>query len=413
MKTKITEPIRTARLRRPLVKSVTWDGDGFALHVTSKRAFWAMTYRPKGINPSTGRRWGGGVRHELGDAMLMTPEEARTAALTARLAIKLGRDPHRDRLASTANVVAQRSIVPTTSGEALAAYAAALAARRQPSATTRKKYVHYARKAVRLMKTETLPLTSIDIGAVRILIETMNGSDAERHDVFGGLNRFLGWAHKLGLIEANPCSRFDRHERPKPGKARDHVPTVETLRTIWHAVENEPRRDLVRFMLLEPLRRAEAAGLIGGEVDLQQGRIKIAAVRTKNGEAHELPLSAPALALIKANMAPSGLVFPTSKGKPYAAWDDFLIRLRKRIGQNTNAKAERFVLHDIRRAFVSHLAERGFDVDLLDQCLGHSRRGVFGVYQRASRMAERARALETWAGLVTGAGEARVIAFRR
>jgi hypothetical protein len=40
---------------------------------------------------------------------------------------------------------------------------------------------------------------------------------------------------------------------------------------------------------------------------------------------------------------------------------------------------------------------------------------VFGIYQRASRMAERARALETWASLVTGAGEvesSRVIAFR-
>ena len=197
---------------------------GFALHVTSKRAFWAMTYRPKGVNPSTGKRWGGGVSHELGDAMLMTPEEARTAALAAKLAIKLGRDPHRDRLASTATLVAQRSIVPTTTSETLTAYAAALAARRQPSATTRKKYVHYASKAVRLMKTETLPLASIDVGAVRILIETMKGSDAERHDVFGGLNRFLGWAHKLSLIEANPCSAFDRQERPKPGKARDNVP---------------------------------------------------------------------------------------------------------------------------------------------------------------------------------------------
>ncbi len=41
-------------------------------------------------------------------------------------------------------------------------------------------------------------------------------------------------------------------------------------------------------------------------------------------------------------------------------------------------------------------------------------RGVFGIYQRASRMAERGRAMEAWAGLVTGAGEAeigRVLAF--
>ena len=62
------------------------------------------------------------------------------------------------------------------------------------------------------------------------------------------------------------------------------------------------------------------------------------------------------------------------------------------------------------------MAERGYDVDLLDQCLGHSRKGVFGVYQRASRMAERGRAMEAWGNLVTGdakAGEAgKVVALR-
>jgi integrase len=62
----------------------------------------------------------------------------------------------------------------------------------------------------------------------------------------------------------------------------------------------------------------------------------------------------------------------------------------------------RFVLHDIRRSFVSLLAEHGYDVDLLDQILGHSRKGVLAVYQRARRMAEREQALNTWADLMTG-----------
>jgi len=77
---KITEPVRSARLRRPLVPSVTKDNEirGLALHVTSTRSFWALTYQPRGINPSTGKRWGGGVRHELGDAMLTTVDDART-----------------------------------------------------------------------------------------------------------------------------------------------------------------------------------------------------------------------------------------------------------------------------------------------------------------------------------------------
>jgi len=90
VKAKITEPLRSARLRRPLVPSVTKDADtpGLALHVTTRRAFWALSYQPKGVNPSTGKRWGGGVRHELGDAMLMTVAEARTAALAAKALVQ-------------------------------------------------------------------------------------------------------------------------------------------------------------------------------------------------------------------------------------------------------------------------------------------------------------------------------------
>jgi hypothetical protein len=67
---KITEPVRSALLRRPLAPSVTRDRDvpGLALHVTTRRSFWALSYQPRGLNPATNRRWGGGVRHELADA---------------------------------------------------------------------------------------------------------------------------------------------------------------------------------------------------------------------------------------------------------------------------------------------------------------------------------------------------------
>lgn len=108
---RITEPVRSARLRRPLVPSVTKDSDipGLALHVTSKRAFWALSYQPRGRNPATNRRWGGGTRHELGDAQLMTVSEARTAAMAAKSLVRAGRSPLHERLAQRATVEAARS----------------------------------------------------------------------------------------------------------------------------------------------------------------------------------------------------------------------------------------------------------------------------------------------------------------
>jgi integrase len=406
MPIKITENTRSALLRRPLKPSVTRDSEipGLCLHVTTRRTFWALSYQPKGVNPSTGKRWGGGVRFELGDAMLTTVGEARTAALAAKAEVRIGRSPHHERMASTASVVAQRAVVPKSVAEALDAYAAALMARRQPSEYTRRKSVNYARKAIRLMRAESLALSAIDQAMVRVMIETMAGSEIERHLVFRGLGRFLAWCRKQGLVERNVCDELDRDEKPRSAASRHHVPSLAELHGVWVAVENEPQRDLVRFLLLVPLRLAEAAGLAWSEVDLPAKRIRIQASRTKTRETHELPLSTAAQALLEPRKpkARSALVFPAGTDKPFDGFNALLKRIRARIGQNDTVKAERFVLHDIRRGFVSHLAERGFDVDLLDQCLGHSRKGVFGVYQRASRMAERARALEAWAGLVTG-----------
>jgi len=346
------------------------------------------------------------MRLELGDAFAMSLVDARAAALTAKALVRQGRDPLREAMASRASAVAERAILPTTVEGALDAYEKALMARRQPSETTRRQAVAYARKGVRLMEVNALGLSAIDARAVRLLVETMPGSDGERRHVFGGLSKVLTWCCRQGLIDHNPCDGLDRGERPKPGKSRDHVPSLAELKAVWAAAEDEPMRDLVRLLLLVPLRRDEAAGLRWSEVDLDRGRILIAADRMKNSEAHELPLAEQASAILAArketaNAEPDALVFPSGEGKPYDGWTRLMIRLRNRIGQAEAAKHQAFSLHDIRRAFVSHLAGR-FDIDLLDQCLSHTRKGVLGVYQRSSRWPERVAALNAWAALICG-----------
>jgi hypothetical protein len=233
--TKITEAVRAARLRRPLMPSLTKDVDikGFALVVTSRRAIWCLFFQPRGRNPKTGRRWGGGVRHEIGDAHKMSVVDARSAALTAKGVVKAGGDPHREKMASRVFAEASRSIIPTTVAEALDAYAKALAARTTPKEQSRLHAIHYAKKSVGLMQAEALPLAAINVRMVRLLLEKIPGSQAERHQVHGGLSRFLTWCRRQELIAANPCDALDRDERPKPGPARANVPSLEELRAIW------------------------------------------------------------------------------------------------------------------------------------------------------------------------------------
>jgi integrase len=409
----INETLREKRLSRPFGRlftpSVTWDSGvrGFCLIVTTRRAFWALVYQPRGRNPRTGKRWGGGVRHEIADAHEMSVKAARAAAMTALGVVRNSGDPHRDAMASRASAEASRSIIPTTVAEALDAYAKALAARTTPKEQSRRHSVHYARKAVRLMQAEATPLAAINVRMVRLLLETMLGSQAERRQVYGGLSRFLTWCRRQQLIERNPCDDLDRDERPKPGKARANVPSLEELRAIWDAVEGETAsvRDMVRLLLLTALRRDEVADLPWSEVDLVKHRLVIPGERMKNEELHEVPLAAQALALLKARMpanpSPRELVFPSSVGKPIANWGPILTRIRKAIDEAHLPKAQRFVFHDVRRSFTTLLSD-DFDVDALDRAIAHKRSGTAGGYNYSTRMATRAQVFAMWADLLLG-----------
>jgi integrase len=429
---KITQTTVGAALRRvdgKLVPAVVKDSDipGLALHVTTRRAFYAVSYQPRGRNPATHKRWGGATRHELGDAFALALADARAQAMEVKALVRQGRDPHREALAARAAAIAERErppVTPTTLADALALYADALAVKRQPSEASRRQSLHYATKAVALMRAEGLAASALGVAEVRLMVETLDGSDAERRHVFGGLSRFLSWCRRQGLIEQNPCASLERDEKPKPGRPRDHAPSIGELERVWTAVESEAAhvRDLVWFLLLTPLRLNEAAGLRWSEVDAQRGWIKIAAHRMKNGEAHELPLSPEALAIVMSRRGagePEGdaLLFPSSSGKPFDGWTRLMRRVRARIGQGEAEKRDRFSLHDIRRAFATHLAER-FDENLLDLMLAHrpaSRAGASAAYQKARRLGERVAVMTAWSRLVTGedpSGPSNVVAFR-
>ena len=415
---KITELVRAARVRRvggELVPSVTHDivVPGFALHVTTRRAFWAVTYQPRGTNPATGKRWGAGTRCELGDAHVMPLGDARAEALAIKARVRLGEDPHRDRMAARAATEAARAILPSTTADALYDYLKAFESRPGLAESTRRLHAHYTRKVVGELKADRLPVKAVDETAIRLMLGRI-ASPTERWHLFGALRRFLGWARRQKLIERNPCDDFDRHDRPTPPRSRDNVPSLEQLKAVWEAAEREPRyaRDLCRFLLLVPLRRSEAASLTWPDVDLAGKRIAIPADRMKNDERHELPLSPAAIAILEACKQPEGLVFGTAAGKLYKDWGGAIRRIRKAIGQASAGKEQRFTFHDVRRSFVSQLAGQ-FDLDLLDQCLGHTRKGVFGIYQRSARWPERVAALNRWSALVTGGDQIdNVLQFR-
>ena len=393
---------------------------GLLLVVGIRKATWTVDYKPHGTRED-GRRHAK-VRMTLGDATTIPLPDARIAARAVKLEVAQGRDPHRDRMLGRATAVAARALKPATLADALDGYRKDMLARRQPSEATRRQEIHYATKAIELMKAGGLAPEWLDAAMVLGLLRKADGSSSEIRHLYGGLSRLCAWMVEEKLVAANVCEKIPRKQRPKPGKDRGHVPPIEQLRAIWEAVADEDAvvRDMIRFMLLTPLRRDEAAGLVWSEVDLDRGWIAISPDRMKSGEVHELPLSEPALAIIKerkhAKAKPDALVFPSGEGTVYSGWTRLLTRIRKVIGQAETKRDARYTLHDNRRSFTTLLAER-FDENLLDLMIAHrpaSRKGSGAAYQKAKRLNERPPVMAGWASMVLGKEQtANVVPFSR
>ena len=110
------------------------------------------------------------------------------------------------------------------------------------------------------------------------------------------------------------------------------------------------------------------------DVDLRAGTWSKPPSSTKTGRAHSVPLSAPALELLRALRRRTNApvwVFPANGphvskcGHRVMIWQDWL-RIRKLAGLNN------LRLHDLRHSFASQLASSGASLPLIGQLLGHT-----------------------------------------
>ena len=144
---------RTALLRRAVQAHATRDAEvaGFALNVTQDGDRSVPSLSAARHQSRTGKRYGGGIRYELGDAMLVASGGPWTGA-GGQGARPAGRT-HTMSLASRASAVAARHPAETVERRARRLRQGARIAL-PPSERTRAETLRYARKAVRLMKAE-------------------------------------------------------------------------------------------------------------------------------------------------------------------------------------------------------------------------------------------------------------------
>jgi integrase len=290
----------------------------------------------------------------------------------------------------------------------------------------------WARETERLLRVEVIP----QIGGKRVgdvtradihnLLDEMvdRGSPINANRLLAVLRRMFNWCIERGLVERSPCNKL---KAPSPEQARDRVLSDSELRVAWQAFERIgwPFGRIAQLLLLTGARRDEIAGARWNEIDLEGKTWTIAKERSKNGVAHEIPLSDAAIQIIKSlpriGGKGDGFVFTTTTRAPVSGWSRAKAHVDKAILAVTqdDAAPAHWTFHDLRRSAASGMAEIGIAPHVVEAVLNHKSgtiKGVAAVYNRYTYATEKRAALDAWArrleAIVSGAGASNVVEMK-
>jgi integrase len=188
---------------------------------------------------------------------------------------------------------------------------------------------------------------------------------------------------------------------PAKESQRDRVLTTNETRIFWKGLDEAPMTDgiklALKLQLVTAQRKGEVVGAALEEFDLEDNVWTIPAVRSKNGQAHRVPLSPLALELIRQARFQGGdtpWLFPSP-----TADGPILARSINRAVYKTlpDMGLENVTPHDLRRTAASGMTALGIPRLTVSKILNHVEKGVTAVYDRHSYDAEKRHALEAWA----------------
>jgi integrase len=138
------------------------------------------------------------------------------------------------------------------------------------------------------------------------------------------------------------------------------------------------------------------------DLDGQEPHWRIPADKMKMGEQHVVPLSKQALAILRDLHLLTGrgqYVFPSLRGGSRPMSENTVNAALRRLGYTT----EDMTGHGFRTLASTNLNEQGYHPDLIELQLAHAERNkVRAAYNKAQRLSERRKMMQSWADYLDG-----------
>jgi len=321
------------------------------------------------------------------------------------------------------DAVAERRAAASKRTEALGRLVSEYLAEREPQ--LRPRYVieirrHLGRHWKQLHEKAVGAITRADIVPIVDNIASHNGKGEADHAKLA-LSGLYAWCIDRGYCEANPTIGVKARNQ---AQARSRVLSENELMEVWQACRDDDYGRIVRLLILTGQRREEIGGLGWSEIDASKRQIELPETRTKNHRAHIVPLAQEAGAILASieRRENRDFVFGRRKGS-FSGWGKAKVELDARIAAVRQAVGIKkpmpsWVLHDLRRSFVTHLNEHKLALPhvieaIVNHVSGHLA-GVAGIYNKAQYLDERRRALDLWGKHLTAleaGGQSNVIAL--
>jgi integrase len=388
----------------------TWDAGlpGFGVIARpSGRRSWVAQYR-------VGRQ---SKRVALGDLSTVTLVEAREKAREILARAKLGHDPQAEKLKARAALTVLEVIQGGEAGRGAFDGYLAFAKATMRAGSYENAERHLLKHAKPLHGQAMEHVQRAEIAALVRRIEKQSGP-AAANKLRTTLAAMWKWAIGSGLVaaEANPVLLVPRATETGP---RSRVLSDAELALIWRCTAGRHDYDrIVRLLLLTAARRDEIGAMMWSEVELagdgHPGTWTLPAARSKNGLPHEVALSPFAVEQLPAQREENPAVLgDTETG--FSGWSQSKVRLDRRMlkalradfveqhGREPKAgeaALQHWTLHDFRRTFSTWANETGVEPHVVEAVLNHvsgaAKRGVAGVYNRATYRTQKAAALTAW-----------------